>query len=76
MLDLRKAFDFINYSLLLKKLEIYDLSETTLGWFNSYLWMRNQAVAVNRKTSNFLDILRGLSREHSWLPSLYYHFYK
>ena len=40
MLDLNKAFDLINYDLLLKKLEVYGFSETTLGLFNSYLWMR------------------------------------
>ena len=41
MLDLSKAaFDLINHDLLLKKLEVYGFSETTLGLFNSYLWMR------------------------------------
>ena len=37
MLDLSKAFDLINHDLLLKKLEIYGLSETKLGWLNTYL---------------------------------------
>ena len=60
MLDLSKAFDLINHNLLLKRLEIYGLSESTLGWFNSYLSMRKEAVAVNGTTSDFLDISRGV----------------
>ena len=54
MLDLSKAFDLINHDLLLKKLELYVLSETTLSWFNSYLRVRKQAVAINGKFLIFL----------------------
>ena len=52
MLDLSKAFDLINHNLLINKLEIYGLVKTTFGWFNTYLWMRKQAVVVNVKTYN------------------------
>jgi len=56
MLDLSKAaFDLINHDLLLKKLEVYGFSETTLGLFNSYLWMRKQGLTVNGTISDFLD---------------------
>jgi len=61
MLDLSKAFDLIDHDLLLKKLEIYSLSETTLDWwFNSYLKMRKQAVSMNGTTSHALDMSRGV----------------
>ena len=36
-LDLRKAFDTVNYNLLLMKLHKYGISGTTLSWLNSYL---------------------------------------
>jgi len=74
MLDLSKAFDLINRDLLLKKLEIYGLSETTLGWLNTYLWMRKQAVAVNGTTSGFLDISRGVPQGSILGPLLFITF--
>ena len=70
MLDLRKVFDLINHDLILKKFEIYGLSEKTLGWFNSYLWMRKQAVAVNGTISDVFDISRGVP-QGSILESLF-----
>ena len=74
MLDLSKAFDLINHNLLLKKLEIYGLSESTLGWFNSYLSMRKQAVAVNGTASEFLDISRGVPQGSILGPLLFITF--
>ena len=74
MLDLSKAFNLINHNLLLQKLEIYGLSETTLGWFNSYLWMRKQAVAVNGTISDFLDISHGVPQGNILGPLLFITF--
>ena len=36
MIDFKKAFDLVDYSLLLKKLKHYKLSNDTLLWFASY----------------------------------------
>ena len=74
MLDLSKAFDLINHNLLLKKLEIYGLSESTLGWFNSYLSMRKEAVAVNGTVSEFLNISRGVPQGSILGPLLFITF--
>lgn len=74
MLDLSKAIDLINHDLLLKKLEIYGLGETTLGWFSLYLRMRKQAVAVNGTISDFLDISRGVPQGSILGPLLFITF--
>ena len=74
VLNLSKAFDLINHNLLLKKLEIYGLTESTLGWFKSYLSMRKQAVAVNGTASEFLDISCGVPQGSILGPLLFITF--
>ena len=47
-LDIRKAFDSIDHSISLEKVEFYEVSDRELMWCKSYLTARKQQRFVNR----------------------------
>ena len=49
-IDLQKAFDTINHSILLRKLYHYGIRGVPLQWFESFLSNRKQYVSVNAHT--------------------------
>ena len=55
-----KAFDMVNHSILLSKLEFYGVRGLPLQWFSSYLTNRKQYVSYNGYDSLHLDILCGV----------------
>ena len=48
-LDLKKAFDTVDHSILLAKLEKYGIQGCSLEWFKSYLEDRKQVCSINGK---------------------------
>ena len=62
MVDLRKAFDLVDQTLLLKKLRHYKLSDNTINWFSSYLLDRKQKVVINNIESKTENVLFGVPR--------------
>ena len=62
-LDLKKAFDVVNHSILLKKLNHLGLNGRVLDWFTSYLDGRSQCVDINgqfsKEKSINISVLQG-----------------
>ena len=58
--DLRKAFDCVNHSILLKKLKKLGVNNIELLWFKNYLSNRQQFVFLNGVSSSFCTINCGV----------------
>ena len=66
-LDLSKAFDTVNHSILLSKLHVYGIRDIENQWFRSYLNKRKQTVFVNGVESDFLEVNSGVNATNYFL---------
>ena len=59
-LDLSKAFDCINHSILLQKINFYGIRGIPHEWFKSYLMNRKQFVVFDNASSQRQTITTGV----------------
>ena len=69
--DLSKAFDTLNFDILLKKLEHYGINESAKRLIHSYLTDRLQFVEFNSYKSTYLPISTGVPQESVLGPLLF-----
>ena len=68
-IDLKKAFDTVNHSILLAKLENYGIRGLINIWFESYLTDRRQPIEIdNHISKEEKTLLLGTPRLSSWPP--------
>ena len=70
-IDLCKAFDIVNCSILLTKLEHYGIRGTAFQWFKSYLSNRHQYVFINGESSQLKSVSCGVPQGSVLGPLLF-----
>jgi len=71
LIDLKKAFDTTNISIILSKLKSFGVYQTELEWFKSYLSNRSQNCKINDTLSDFLNISIGVPQGSILGPLLF-----
>ena len=70
-IDLRKAFDTVNHSILLTKLDHYGIRGIALQWFKSYLNNRKQYAFINGESSHLKEVSCGVPQGSVLGPLLF-----
>ena len=70
-LDMQKAFDLVDHTILVKKLEVYHLGDNVLKFFNSYLQHREQKVYAHGQFSRSDQVRFGVPQGSILGPLLF-----
>lgn len=70
-LDIKKAFDSVNHSILINKLEKYGIIGNSLKFFASYLSSRKQKVVIDNHHSSYSDLTCGVPQGSVLGPILF-----
>ena len=71
MIDMSAAFDVVDHDILLKKMTLYNFSDETIEWYQSYLNNRSQTVSIGGQESSALALEAGVPQGSILGPLLY-----
>jgi len=70
-LDLSKAFDTVDYEILISKLYRYGFQDIVINWLIDYLYNREQYVFINGSTSKRIKLCCGVPQGSILGPLLF-----